>query len=284
MQLSYEQMFSQWAESAFGDPAPDKLLQAVRDHVRRAFASHLALGTIEQQAEPQELEKDVMGALGKGLDVEATEALLRLVRRAVQEITVDSEPQELTRLLWMWKAPECSQDTTAIEERLFTVMQMELCKIAARKLWGVERLKHRVTPGDLLDDLYIHLHKANIPHLWENRRQFYAMAAKALDNIIRDMLKERKRKKHFKTDARVTMSTLNQPAKSDPSFDSVEFWELLDRLRDISPRQADAFHMHIIEERPIKEVAATLGIAEATVKRDVAFAKESLRQLLGGKP
>jgi RNA polymerase sigma factor (TIGR02999 family) len=279
-----DELLSIWGRSAFSDPAPTELVQAVRDHVRRAYAARLAAGTIDQEIQQEQLEHDVGKALGEGLRGEAAEAFSRLARRVVQEITVESDPQELTRLLWMWKTPECSKDAAAIEERLFVVLQTQLYNIAARKLAYNYKLRNKIEVCELLSELYLHLRKANIPHLWENRRQFYAMAGKALDNIIKDMLKASHRDKRFKSSRRVALTSLGHPGVPALSDDYLACREALSKLGQISPRQKEVMELRWFHDLPVEEVAATLNLSAATVKRDSAFAEENIRKLLGVTP
>lgn len=88
-------------------------------------------------------------------------------------------PDEVTRLLHAWSAGE-----PAAEERLFEIILPELHNLARRLMAG-ERPGHSLQPTALMNEAYFRLAGAR-ERDWENRRHFYAVAARAMRHLLID--------------------------------------------------------------------------------------------------
>jgi len=274
-----------WQKTAFRDPPPTELLSLVEEQVRRAIAAQLAATDENQAIQPERVEADVVSAFGEAVRGQAADALARVVRVAVHNIAIVDEPKEITRLLWVWKGNAGNEiDKKRIEEELFRALYLHLYCLAAKKLFGNTRLRHKIDPSDLLSELYIKLTKAEIPHLWENRRQFQAMAATALDNILRDLFKATDRLKRPPSSRATAIKTANHPAAPGTEVDYFDYEKALEELGQIRPRQRDVLELHWLWGLTITEIAEKLGVSETTVKRDERLAKGNLRKLLGIVP
>ena len=65
-----------------------------------------------------------------------------------------------------------------------------------------------------------------------------------------------------------------------PDEDSSVFWE---EVRRLPARQAQAVTLHYLEDMPVDQIAAVLGIAEGTVKALLSQGRERLRRQLIAK-
>jgi RNA polymerase sigma factor (sigma-70 family) len=281
---SCNELLGVWKKTDYADPAPPELLLLVGDQVRRAIAIHLSVESQDERIPTESLAPRVIEFLGNGLDAQATKALSRIVHHAVQEIAVDKEPQDLTRLIWIWKASWSPLDAAEAERLLFALFESALCNIAARKLQNARSLQHKIEPRELIHELYIHLEKAEIPRLCENRHQFLALAGKALDNMLFDMHKAASRLKHPKSKFAVVMKSMDHPASPDFTDDKLICVEALSKLGAMYPRQRDVLKMRIFWDLSVEEVAAQLDVSTITVKRDYAHGIANLRKLFGVKP
>src|SRR5215813_459946 len=95
--------------------------------------------------------------------------------------------EEVTELLHRW----CSGDREA-EERLFKLVQPDLHKLAEHYMRH-ERAGHTLQPTALLNETYIKLTGAkNVD--WQDRRHFFAVAARAMRRYLIDYARVRRTK------------------------------------------------------------------------------------------
>jgi RNA polymerase sigma-70 factor (ECF subfamily) len=80
----------------------------------------------------------------------------------------------------------------------------------------------------------------------------------------------RRRTREVRALARIALR--REPANDAGAFDH-EFWAL---VRDLPRRQAQCCALHYLEDRPIAEIAAVLGIAPATVRVHLHEARATL--------
>jgi RNA polymerase sigma-70 factor (ECF subfamily) len=74
----------------------------------------------------------------------------------------------------------------------------------------------------------------------------------------------------------------SEPIVTEPSYEMPEpAAELADALRRLPAQQRAAIVLHYYADRPIREIAATLGISSATVAVHLHRGRNKLRELLG---
>lgn len=86
---------------------------------------------------------------------------------------------EVTQLLHAWSAGDRS-----VEDRLFTLVLPDLHNLA-RRLMGGERLDHSLQATALMNEAYFKLVRAR-ERDWENRKHFFAVAARAMRHLLID--------------------------------------------------------------------------------------------------
>jgi RNA polymerase sigma-70 factor (ECF subfamily) len=67
----------------------------------------------------------------------------------------------------------------------------------------------------------------------------------------------------------------------DPDVDAI--LDLRKALAMLPPRQQEALILHHLEDRPVADVAAAMGVAEGTVKSHLHRARQALAEKLGGR-
>lgn len=156
----------------------------------------------------------------------------------------------------------------------------ELQSIARRYLQG-EPDGHTLQTTALVHEAYLRLVGASAD--WQDRRHFFAIAATTMRRILVDHARANRRLKRHHGDAPVSLNAIASPETSDP-VDILALDEALTRLAAEDPRKAQAIELHYFAGLSYAEMAEALGVAEATVHRDLRFARAWLRDALGETP
>ncbi len=186
-----------------------------------------------------------------------------------------SDPQ-LTRLLEAWQ----SGDSGAAEE-LVPLVYAELKRIAAAKM-RAERGGHTLQPTALVHEAWLRLMKQNESG-WQNREQFFAIAAQAMRRILVDHARKRHAAKRGDGDAFVDIDevssvlTITLPDKRLLALD-----EALKELAALDARQARIIELRFFGGLSVEETASVLGISPTTVKREWATGRAWLFRSIHG--
>jgi RNA polymerase sigma-70 factor, ECF subfamily len=148
-----------------------------------------------------------------------------------------------------------------------------IAEIAMRR----EDQGHTLQPTELVDEAFLKLiGQTNVS--WQNRNQFYALAAQTIRRILLDHARRRRRVKRDHG-VRVTLDeSVGQEAPD--SLDLIALDDALAQLGELSPRQAQVVELRFFGGLEVEEAADVLGISPATVKRDWTFARAFLLQTL----
>ena len=164
-------------------------------------------------------------------------------------------------------------------EQMFLLVYKELHQLAARKLRG-ERDGHTLSTTALVNEAWIELNKLNRIQ-WQNRGHFLAVAAQAMRRILIDYAVARRREKRGGGQALVSLDAGDALAVAHERADElVELDEALDRLQNISGRQARIVECRFYGGMSVEETADALGISPATVKREWTLARAWLNREL----
>jgi RNA polymerase sigma factor (TIGR02999 family) len=157
---------------------------------------------------------------------------------------------------------------------LFGLLYGELRGLAS-SLFRSQRSSHTLQPTAVVHEAFLKLVKAPTP--WEDRAHFFAVAAKAMRQVLVNHARDRAALKRGGADARrVTMSD----AAEAPKLDVLEIHEALNELAKLDERQARIAELRFFAGLSTKEVAEVLGIAPRTVELDWTMAKDWLAQRL----
>lgn len=169
------------------------------------------------------------------------------------------------------------------EEILVPLVYAELRRLARHYL-RQERSGHTLQATALVHEVYLRL----APHGsggWEDRGHFVGVAARLMRQILVEYARGRRRQKRGGADQRrvVLEETI---AVIDPN--QCDEWEALDealnRLAQLSPRQAHIVELRYFGGLTVEESAAALRISPKTVKRDWSVARAWLRRELRRSP
>lgn len=181
-------------------------------------------------------------------------------------------PGEVTRLL-----AEVRLGRSDALDRLMPVVYRELRRIAGHQM-RAERPGHTLQPTALVHEAFLRLVDQNHNN-WQNRTQFFAVAAQLMRRLLVDHARRRRAGK------RGIPVTFNEEIyQSGPGADQTEqilvVDEVLARLAELDPRQARVVELRYFGGLSVEETAEAMGIAARTVKLDWAMAKGWMKSQL----
>lgn len=171
----------------------------------------------------------------------------------------------ITELLQRWG----QGDSTALE-KLLPLVYNELRRIADRQLRR-ERPNHTLQPTALVHEVYLKLVDQNRIE-WQNRAQFYAVAAQLIRRILVDHVRNRRTAKRGAGAVTLTL----EDAVFEPAGKNIDLIKLDDALFSLSRKdeqQSRVVEMRFFGGLSIEETAEALGVSASTVKRDWLAAK-----------
>jgi RNA polymerase sigma factor (TIGR02999 family) len=179
---------------------------------------------------------------------------------------------DITDLLHAWG----KGDPEALQV-LFARVYDELQRLAHRQL-RAERAGHTLDTGALVHEAYFRLVDLD-PALWQNRDHFFAMAARAMRQVLVGYARMRNAQKRGGGGTVVTLD--DNLARVDPRTDDVlAIDEALQRLQQLEPRYVQVVECRLFAGLTVEETATALEISAATVKRDWTLARAWLNREL----
>ncbi|MEM0926254.1 MAG: ECF-type sigma factor [Planctomycetota bacterium] len=149
----------------------------------------------------------------------------------------------------------------------------DLRQIAATHM-ARQRPGHTLTSTALVNEVAVKLlADENLPT--ESRAHFLAYAARARRNLLIDHARSKGRQKRGGGRAKLTLMEAFTAAEQQ-SEDFLALNDALDDLAALRPRQAQVVEMRYFGGLKLDEIAQSLGISIATVKRDWEIARTLL--------
>lgn len=164
-------------------------------------------------------------------------------------------------------------------DALFPHVYDTLRRIAGARM-RAERRDHTLAPTALVHEAYLKL--VGLERIqWQNRAQFYAIAARAMRQILVDHALKRHARKRGGERVRVTLDETMRVAGPRP-HEVLALEEALARLERADERRARVVVCRFFGGMEVTEIAEALGVSQATVKRDWAAARAWLNRELRG--
>jgi RNA polymerase sigma factor (TIGR02999 family) len=182
--------------------------------------------------------------------------------------------QSVTDLLNAWRGGD-----RAAFDRLVPVVYEELRRQASRYLRR-ERPGQTLQTTDLIHEAYIRLIDQKNAR-WQNRAQFFGIAAQLMRRILVDHARARHRAKRGGGDIRVSLNEGMAIAKSR-DVNLIVLDEALNRLAEIDLERSKVVELRFFAGLSVEETAEALGVSPRTVKRSWRFAKAWLRREISG--
>ena len=164
-------------------------------------------------------------------------------------------------------------------EALLPLVYDELRRLAAVKM-AHEVPGQTLQPTALVHEAWLRLSQQSAAR-WQNREQFYAMAAEVMRRLLVDRARRRQARKHGGNLERVDLDALELPGTSDDDL-VLQVHEALERLAADDPAKAEVVKLRFFVGLENAEVAALLGVSEKTVQRHWSFAKAWLHRAMQG--
>lgn len=177
---------------------------------------------------------------------------------------------DVTRLL-----DAIQQGDPQATEELLPLVYEELRRVAAAKM-ARENPGHTLQPTALVHEAYLRLVQES-QQQWQNRSQFFAMAAETMRRILVDRARRRQALKRGGDLERTELDLLELPVPADDSL-VLKVHEALDALATEDPAKAEVVKLKFFVGLTSEEIAAILGLNEKTVRRHWSFAKAWLFQ------
>lgn len=182
---------------------------------------------------------------------------------------------EITRLLQDWRGGS----QPALDLLLSRVYE-ELRVVAAAQL-ASERPDHTLQATALVHEAYVRLVDAKIP--WQDRAHFFAVASGTMRRILVDHARARRAQKRGGDRVGVTLHD-DILAEGSPADEFLALDEALDRLASLDARKGRTVELRYFGGLNAAEIGEVLGVAVATVQRDLRMARAWLmRELSDGE-
>ena len=172
---------------------------------------------------------------------------------------------QITELLVKWR----DGDERALEA--LTPLVYEALRQVARRRLSRERPGHTLNSTALVHEVYLKLVDQRSGR-WENRSQFFAIAARLMRRILVDHARRRHAGKRGATSIRLSFDEAIGTAASQ-GIDLIALDDALLDLERNDPQQNRIVELRFFGGLTIAETASVMRISPATVKRDWAMAK-----------
>jgi RNA polymerase sigma-70 factor (ECF subfamily) len=174
-------------------------------------------------------------------------------------------PHRVTQLLAQW-----SQGDNAALAKLAPLVYEELRRLAHHYM-EAQRPNHTLQTTALVNEAYLRLADQTNPR-WQSRAHFFAVAARAMRQIVVDYARSQRSQKRG---GRALKVELDEAAIVSPeqSKEIVDLHEALERLAALDSRKAQVVELKYFGGLNYDEMAEVLKISRVTVRRDWEFAK-----------
>jgi RNA polymerase sigma factor (TIGR02999 family) len=186
------------------------------------------------------------------------------------------EPEDVTRLLVAAR----SGDRNALDA-LYPLVYQDLRGVAHRALSG-GRTGDTLNTTALVHEAYLKLHGAS-SFLPQDRRHFFAIAARAMRQIVVDHARSRAAQKRGGALQRVDLDAATI-AGEDSGAALLALEDALGKLGELDERLARVVELRFFGGLTVEETAEVLDVDPRTVKRDWRKARAMLYLTLEGTP
>jgi RNA polymerase sigma factor (TIGR02999 family) len=181
--------------------------------------------------------------------------------------------ESVTQLLLKW-----GEGDAASLDKLMPLVYDELRRLASNYLRR-ERQNHTLQPTALVNEAYLKLVDQKNAH-WQNRAQFYGVAAQLMRRILVDHARQHHAAKRGGSKQQRLSITSARAIAQTPEVDVLAVNEALEELKQFDPQQERIVELRFFGGLSIDETAEVMGLGHATVERDWKMARAWLRQKL----
>jgi RNA polymerase sigma-70 factor (ECF subfamily) len=176
---------------------------------------------------------------------------------------------DITQLLERW-----SNGEEKARDELVPLVYSELHRLAATYLRR-ERAEHTLQPTALINEFFLKFSEQHRIR-WQNRAQFYGVAAELMRRILVDSARAHYATKRGGDRYCVSLRDVADFG-AEPDADLLALHDVLNRLAEIDPTQARIVELRFFGGLTIEETAEVMKISHATVEREWRMAKAYLK-------
>jgi RNA polymerase sigma-70 factor, ECF subfamily len=178
-------------------------------------------------------------------------------------------PEDITQLLKRW-----SNGEEEACDKLMALVYSELHRLATTYLRR-ERREHTLQPTALVNELFLKFSEQHSMS-WQNRAQFFGVAAELMRRILVDSARAHNASKRGGDRLCVSLKNIADFG-AQPDVDLLALHDALNELEQIDPDQARIVELRFFGGLTIKETAEVMRISHATVEREMRCAKAFLK-------
>lgn len=191
----------------------------------------------------------------------------------IGRVAVMNQSHKITRLLREWG----DGNRDAFDE-VMPLIYADLRKQAARHLRN-EHHYHTLQTSALIHEAYIRLvDQTGIK--WQNRSQFFAVAAQVMRHILVDHARAKRRQKRGGDAVKVSLEEATMIVVDERDVDLIALDKALNQLAKVDEQQVRVVELRYFSGLSLEETADALKISRATAARDWRVAKAWLHREL----
>ncbi len=179
---------------------------------------------------------------------------------------------DITILLRAW-----GNDRERVLDQLTPLVYSELHQLASAYLRR-EKPGHTLQPTALINEAYLRMIDRTMPD-WEGRAHFFGIAAHIMRQVLTDFARRLQTGK--RAGQRVTLDE-HACLSTESASGFLVLNEAIEHLEAWDARKAQVIELKYFAGFSRDEIATSLGLSVATVKRDLAMAEAFLRRELAG--
>ena len=186
-----------------------------------------------------------------------------------------SQTHQVTELLAAWS----NGDKEALD-KLIPLIYDELRRLARERMRR-ERVGHTLQTTALVNEAYLRLVEQRNAH-WQNRAQFFAVAAQLMRRILVDHARAHRRHKREGDANKVSLDEA-VIVSQEQDTNVLELHEALERLEALNERMGRIVELRFFGGLSIEETAEVLKVSPGTVMKDWTFAKAFLHEAISNE-
>jgi RNA polymerase sigma factor (TIGR02999 family) len=183
---------------------------------------------------------------------------------------------EVTRIL-----SAVEQGDPHAANQLLPLVYDELRRLAAQKL-AHEASGQTLQATALVHEAYLRMVDAEKAQHWDSRGHFFAAAAQAMQRILVENARRKRRIKHGGQFERVEIELADLPTRMPPE-ELIALDEALGELQRQDPVKAKLVTLRYFGGMTIEQASAVLGISRVTAHRYWTYARAWLHQRIRGE-
>lgn len=172
---------------------------------------------------------------------------------------------------------QIAEGDTAAVDRLLPMVYQELRALAG-SYFRQQVASHTLEPTALVHEAFLKL-VSTTDIRWEGRSHFFAVAAKAMREILADHARRKRAEKRGGDWQRITLSRLDSDQRHD-EIDVLDLDAALKKLAELDERQARIIELRFFGGLTVEEAATVMGISPRTAEYDWRIARAWLRSEL----